>query len=232
MQARDFILCAIAATAFAAASADAGVMLNWDQADAIVPTGTLSFDGTRLRGTNISLDLMQASGTAADGTYHCSDAGGSVVLGTTRCLLSFETGPLQSQLGPVYLFGPGGSIVLAGWLTPAGPGNTAPVISGNPLVLSGSFAGIFTFNRSASGLGQGAGFDEKDLTLSEFFGLEQLFRFATTQIALGGCTSGETFTCAVTQADFQNTQIPEPASLGLLGLGLLGLGLRRGWRRD
>ena len=88
MKVRNMLIGSIAASVLGAGSASAAV-LNWDQGGGISPGGTLVFDGTKVVGTNIGFDLMNASGTAADGTYHCSNAGGTVTLGTTRCLLSF-----------------------------------------------------------------------------------------------------------------------------------------------
>ena len=66
------------------AGAANATVLNWDQGQGLSPGGTISFDGTRVTGTNIGFDLMNASGTAADGVYHCSNAGGTVALGANR----------------------------------------------------------------------------------------------------------------------------------------------------
>ena len=70
------VLGTIAGSVLLAGAANATV-LNWDQGQGLSPGGTISFDGTRVTGTNIGFDLMNASGTTADGVYHCSNAGGT-----------------------------------------------------------------------------------------------------------------------------------------------------------
>ena len=110
MKARNLLAGAIVASAMASGSAIAAG-LNWDQGQGLSPGGTLVFDGTRVVGSNIGFDLMNATGTSADGVYHCSNADGSVPspVGSSRCLLSFTTGALQDVVNGTYIFGAGGS---------------------------------------------------------------------------------------------------------------------------
>lgn len=240
MKVVKLLLGVVATSAMTMGWAHAAPLFNFDQGQGLNPGGTVVFDGTRLVGANIGFDLMNASGTASDGVFHCSNAGGSVTLGASRCLLSFTTGDLVSvtPTGPntnVYIFGAGGSVTLAGYLSTATPGNTAPIIGTTPLVVSGRFDSYSIALQArpsgtgGTGVGAGLGFDFKDPMMLAYFGLPAgtEFRFTTSQLAIRSCSATPAgFSCNVNNADFQNTAT-EPGTLMLLGLGLLGIGLLR-----
>jgi len=230
MNPRSRTVAAIAALMLAPGAASAAAVLNWDQGRGLNPGGTLSFDGNKLIGKNIGFDLLNVEGSIADGLYHCSNSQGTVTLGSTRCLLSFETGALLAKNGPTYQFSPGGSISLTGYLSTATPGNTGSVVAGGSLVVSGTVESYSVTRMNRDGVGAGLGFDLKDLKLADFFGLGRDFQFTMSQLSIRGCTGGAggVFNCKVNNADFQNTGvsvIPLPAAAWLLLSGLVGLGL-------
>jgi hypothetical protein len=181
--------------------------LNWDQGQGLSPGGTLVFDGTRVTGSNIGFDLMNATGTSADGVYHCSGADGGVPspVGGSRCLLSFTTGVLQQTVNGTYIFGPGGTVTMTGFLSTAAPGATGDVIGGSPLVIEGSFRSYTVTLAGNSGVAAGLGIDIKDAGLIEWFGLGEDFKFTMSQLAINGCGGAAAaanggFTCNVNNA--------------------------------
>lgn len=188
-------------------------------------SGTLSYAGgaAPLVGNNILI---------GDVTGISTPSNNGVTDTVTTGLLSFTTGDFSMLAGGIYSFGSGGSITITGMgpgcTTVGGCGGNTPNTTSGPNLLTGaSVSGTFNSNGTLN-LSIINGSDTKDPLLVQFFGLPASipgWDFSGTIHATGftlSPTGGFTANSSHS-TDIQNTPVPEPASIILLGSVLVGI---------
>lgn len=223
--------------------AQAGAVLNFTQGPN--PGGTVSYAGglNPLVGTNIPIYNVTGLGSLANPGDH------AIVGSTVNAaygVLNFVTGAFTGTFGGNDFFAGGGSFVIRGNVPDAGisaPGGAVLVSGGFDPSFGVSILNLGNFNQISGG-----GPDTKDPGLVSYFNLPAssswLFSLTTNESGrMPGDNNGNPsdgarpFTFVVNNASILNetdsqqiAEVPEPASLLLLGTGILGVAAHR-WRQ-
>jgi len=184
---------------------------------ATVQSGTLTYDGVggAVFGNSILFDSVLGSDTPLNSGSALTCVG---------CVMDFMTG-MNTLEGPaLWQFLAGGSLTVTGQAWDGGMLIASGVLATGSFISAPTVVGLGT----TSALFTGFGFDFKNTDLVEYYGYtaDTTWTYATTEIALGSCTgSNGGFNCDVNNADFNNlsSEIPEPATFGLMAFGLMGL---------
>ncbi|HET7314506.1 PEP-CTERM sorting domain-containing protein [Salinisphaera sp.] len=235
MQFKNFAAVSAAALALGLSASASASVINFDQAGAASPTGSISYDGNggALIGSGISFDEVSLNGgTVPDG--HAS------TLTCVSCSIDFATGDNISEGldDNVWSFAGGGYFKLSG-----------TVMNGNETIADGTlFSGVFDGGGSQFVFGTSndsftaalSGEDDFNSDLASYFGLSgnSGFAFSNTEIALGNATFGDNGSFdsgllrnADVTVEASSQDVPEPSPLAMFAIGLAlvagGLGFRR-----
>jgi len=248
---------AISALTFASlACADA--TLHFDAALASQgQTGTITYNGSTITGTNIKLLDMSVSGTLADGTYFLQNAFLNFTTGTqTSANMKFSntTGGVSGGTTNQLTFGPGGSAVITGNIYKVG--TSGPFMNGTTTLVSGIFDDGTSYLPALGAQGSvgGSGPTNVDSSIVTFLGflpITTTWNFeltandgnaiykdgsgnsSATKTKPGKGTAVKSFTSGSTGGDLNAVTdadpVPEPASIVLFSGVLIGVGrmLRR-----
>src|SRR4029453_7987599 len=188
----------------------AAPVLKFD--DPLSPGGNVSYSGTLgtpIVGTDIQFQTITGIGTPLNSGVQLSCVG---------FLLDFQTGGVTSEGPTTWNATGGGSLTITGAIPGLGLG------AGTTLAI-GSFANVPnpTVNGAdTSAEFSGFGFDQKNETLADFYGLGPDFIFLSTEIALTTARIGGdgSFSATPNNSDFNNAAlVPAPAGHVLMWLG-------------
>ncbi|WP_423822285.1 PEP-CTERM sorting domain-containing protein [Salinisphaera sp. SPP-AMP-43] len=235
---KHFAATSAAALALGLSFSASAAVVNFDQANAQSPTGTVSYDGNggALTGSGISFDQISLNNAVLP-------EGAQDTLSCIGCSIDFETGRNLSEGSEtgVWSFAGGGNLTLSGEAVDS-EGN----LIANDTLFTGTFDGNadnasqFVIGNGESNLSASlTGTDDFNADLATYFGLsaDTSFDFTNTVIAMGSASFGDDGSFSSDQlqnADTtvqSSTDVPEPSQFGMFGLGLAlvmgGLGFRR-----
>lgn len=223
-----------AALALGLCGAASASVINFDQANANTPDGTVSYDGAggALTGSGISFGEVRFNGGSTPGDHQNT-------LTCNSCSINFTTGKNLSEGNEdqIWTFAGGGNLTLSGQVVDKSGKTVADGKlftgtfdnGGTQVVISN---GSDSFNASLSGK------DDFNGDLASYFGLNSStgLDFSSTEIALGKATFGGdgSFNSGQLQnadVSVKSNDVPEPSPFGIFAVGLAlvagGLGFRR-----
>ena len=236
MQFKHIAVTSAAAIAFGVSFSASAAVVNFDQANAQAPDGSVSYDGNggALTGSGISFDQISLNGGNAP-------AGNDSQLTCVSCSIDFETGGNVEEGPNVWSFGGGGNLTLSGEAQDSSGETVADgtLFSGTFDGRPGEAAQLVTGDGQDSLSATLSGTDDFNDTLASYFGISEdaSFDFTNTVIALGsasfdgegGFSSDNLQNADVTAQPTQS--VPEPSELGIFAAGLALVVGAMGFRR-